>query len=160
MQLKKYVDLFTGLFFLLFTVVYISQIPAIRITRVSTVDSALYPKVMAALLLGLSLAQLYAALKRLKQGVQAKEDQTKREYKGAVRTLFLAVAYVVVLEPIGFFISSSVYIFLQILVMCPPEKIRHGQFVVIAVAAAGIINLVFRFGLNLMLPLGLFEYLY
>jgi putative tricarboxylic transport membrane protein len=147
------------LFFLVFTLIYISQIPAIRITRVSIIDSALYPKVMAALLLFLSAAQLYVALKRLKQGKQAGGEETKREYKGAVRTLLLAVAYVVVLEPVGFFISSSLYIFLQILIMCPSERVRYGQFAVIALTASGIIDLVFRFGLNLMLPLGLLELL-
>jgi hypothetical protein len=57
-------DLYIGLFFLLFTVVYIAQIPAIRMTRVSRIDSALYPKMIAALLLCLSLAQIYVALKR------------------------------------------------------------------------------------------------
>ena len=160
MHSKKHVELLIGLFFLLFTIIYISQIPAIRITRVSTVDSALYPKVMAALLLLLTLAQLYVGLKKLQQKDQAGEGQGKRKYKGALQTLILAIVYVVALEPVGFFISSFVYIFLQILVMCPPEKVRHAQFAIIAVAAAGIINGVFRFGLNLMLPLGILEMLH
>jgi len=160
MHLKKYRDLYIGLFFLLFTLIYISQIPAIRLTRVSLINSAVYPTAIAALLLFLSAVQLFIALKRLKRDVQGGEEHTKREYKGAARTVFLAVAYVAALEPVGFFISSSLYIFFQILVMCPPEKARYGQFVVIAAAASGIINVVFRFGLNLMLPLGLFEYLY
>ncbi|MDR2819668.1 MAG: tripartite tricarboxylate transporter TctB family protein [Desulfovibrio sp.] len=154
-------DLYIGLFFLLFTVVYIAQIPAIRMTRVSRIDSAMYPKMIAALLLCLSLAQIYVALKQLKLGGQAvREEQTKREYKGAARTLFLAVAYVVMMEDLGFLISSPIYIFLQILIMCPLEKVRYVQFGIIAIVASGIIYVIFRHGLNLMLPLGLLERLY
>jgi len=157
MHLKKYADFYIGLFFLSFTLIYISQIPTIRITRISLIDSAAYPKVMAALLLSLSVMQLFIALKKLKQGAQVQADQTKREYRGVVLTLLLVMAYVMVVEPLGFPISSAIYIFLHILVMCPPDKVRPGLFALIAVATPGFIYAVFRYGLNLMLPLGVLE---
>jgi putative tricarboxylic transport membrane protein len=159
MHWKKYVDLYIGLFFLAFTVIYITQIPAIRITRVSLVNSAAYPKAMAAMLLFLTAAQLYVALKQLKQGVQVEAEPSKKEYRGVAQTLFLVVAYVLALEPLGFPISSCAYIFLQILIMCPPAKVRPAQFAVIAVVASSIIYVVFRYGLDLMLPLGFLEIL-
>ena len=155
--MKKYVDLYIGLFFLLFTLVYVTQIPAIRITRVSLIHSAAYPKVMAALLFLLSAVQLFVAFRRLKQGVRVEEEKTHREYRGVAQTLFLVIAYVVALEPLGFPISSSLYIFLQTLIMCPPDKVRPARFGLIAVVASGVIYAVFRYGLDLMLPLGFIE---
>jgi len=151
-------DLYTGLFFLAFTLIYISQIPAIRITRISPIDSAAYPKVLAALLLGLSLVQIFSALRQLKRGVPTtREEELKKGYKGVVQSLLLFSAYVLVVEPLGFLISSVLYIFLQILVLCPPDKVRPVQFGFIALAASGGIYVIFRYGLNLMLPVGILE---
>jgi len=155
--LKKHMDIYIAVFFLLFTLVYMTQIPSIRITRVSLINSAAYPKAMAALLLLLSAAQLVLALKQWKQGVQVEKQGTKKEYKNVAQTLFLAVAYVVALEPLGFLISSFLYVFLQIRIMCPPEKFRPARFALIAACASGIIYVVFRYGLDLMLPLGFIE---
>jgi len=159
MHFRKYVDLYIGLFFLLFSIVYSLQISSIRLTRVSVINSAMYPKWLAALLICLSLAQVLIALRQLKKGYIPEENQAKKNYKGAGQTLFLALAYVVVIETLGFLVSSSLYIFLQILIMCPPEKIRYAQFGSIAVVASGIIYVIFRYGLDLMLPLGFFEQL-
>ncbi|MDR0466148.1 MAG: tripartite tricarboxylate transporter TctB family protein, partial [Deltaproteobacteria bacterium] len=83
----------------------------------------------------------------------------KREYRGALLTLLLAVAYVAALEFLGFLISSSLYLFFQIMIMCPPDKVRPARFGLIAVVASGIIHVVFRYGLDLMLPLGVLEVL-
>lgn len=154
MLLKKYGNLLAGVFFLAFGIVYASQIPAIKITRVSLINSAYYPKILAAALLALAVAQIAVAViaMRKKAADTAKED--KADYTAVILTLILAIAYVALLEPAGFLISSALYIFFQIIVMCPKDEIRPAKFAVISVIASAVVYFVFRNGLSLMLPAG------
>ncbi len=84
----------------------------------------------------------------------------RREYGTVLKTLFLVVGYVCILEPVGFLVSSIGYAFLQILVMCPPSKREPTKFFAIAVVSTILIYIVFRYGLDLMLPEGILYDLY
>lgn len=156
MQTERYKELVTGLFFLTFTVIYGSQIPAIRITGMSTLNSEAYPATIAAFMLILSLWQTYIGVVKLRKTAAAADSRAeRREYGTVLKTLFLVVVYVSLLEPVGFLLSSIVYAFLQIMVMCPQDKREPLKFFGIAVISTIIIYLVFRYGLDLMLPEGI-----
>ncbi|GHV53832.1 hypothetical protein FACS1894206_05320 [Deltaproteobacteria bacterium] len=156
MRIKKYGDLCIGLFFLVFSLIYASQIPSIRITNISVINSEAYPTVVAALSLLFSVWQTILGIKKAGsfEAAEGGEEETK-EYKTVLRTLLLALAYVVVLEPLGFLPSSALYLFLQMLVLCPQKKIRPVRFILISLIASMIIYCIFRFGLDLMLPPGI-----
>lgn len=154
MLLKKYGNLLAGLLFLAFAIVYASQIPAIKITRVSLINSAYYPKILAAALLTLSVAQIVSALAGMKKANNSEAAAEKKDYTAVLLTLLLAFVYVALLEPAGFLISSTVYIFCQIIVMCPKAEIKPAKFALISVIASAAVYFIFRNGLSLMLPAG------
>ena len=156
MQSERCKELVIGLFFLIFTVIYASQIPAIRITGMSTFNSEAYPATIAVLMLGLSLWQTYVGIRKFRTTATDAAPQAEgREYATVLKTLFLAIGYVAILEPVGFLISSIAYAFLQIMVMCPPDKKNPLKFFAISVISTIIIYIVFRYGLDLMLPEGI-----
>jgi putative tricarboxylic transport membrane protein len=74
-----------------------------------------------------------------------------------LRTLFLSIVYVALLEPLGFLISSMLYIFFQTLNLCPKNEVGFVKFAIIAVVSSIIIYVTFRNGLHLMLPGGPLE---
>jgi len=160
MHLKKYGNLYAGIMFLAFTIVFAVQFPAIRITRIALVNSAAYPRVILAMLGVLSCAQIWFSIRELKrtkiegsEAVGGKEVK-KKDYACVLRTLILSCLYVLLLEPLGFLISSIIYVFFQILNLCPKEELNIAKFAVIAVVSSLIIYVMFRNGLNLMLPAG------
>ena len=162
MHLKKYGNLYAGLMFLAFTIAFAVQVPAIRITKVSLVNSAAYPTVLLAVLGVLACAQVWISVRELKRadagdsGVEGK----KKDYLCVLRTLILSIAYVMLLEPLGFLISSILYVFFQTLSLCPKDEINFVKFSVIAVVSSTIVYIMFRYGLNLMLPAGPLEGLF
>jgi len=74
-----------------------------------------------------------------------------------LRTLIMSCVYVLLLEPLGFLISSILYVFCQILNLCPKNDVNIVKFAVIAVVSSVIIYFTFRNGLHLMLPAGPLE---
>ena len=156
MHFRKYGDLYAGVMFLAFAIVFAVQVPAIRLTRVSLVDSAAYPKVLLAVLGVLSCAQIWISVRELKRAGTggSGEEGKKKDYMCVLRTLILSCVYVLLLEPLGFLISSILYVFFQTLNLCPKDEVSVVKFAVIAVVSSVIIYFTFRNGLHLMLPAG------
>jgi len=157
MYLKKYGNLYAGIMFLVFTIIFAYQVPAIRITRVSLVHSAAYPTFILAALGLLSCAQIWLSARELRRTRIGDSEETgvnKRDYLCVLRTLILSCVYVLLLEPLGFLISSILYVFFQTLNLCPRSEVNIVKFAVIAIVSSLIIYVTFRNGLNLMLPAG------
>ena len=156
MWMKKYGNLALGLFFLGFGLVYFSQIPLIRISRISPINSRLYPGILVWLILALaSMLTVIGAMDFRKASLMEEERTgTGKNYLCVILTLLLAAVYVSVLEWAGFLIASTLYIFAQTLVMCPRNEVKPLKFAVISLVSSVIIFIVFRNWLNLMLPEG------
>lgn len=154
MFLRKYGNLLAGMLFLAFTIVYALQIPGIRITRMALINSAFYPKIVAVFLLLLSCLQIVVSVVVLRRAQPSAAAPDKKDIRCVILTLMLALAYTLALEPVGFLISSVVYIFVQTIVMCPRNEMRPAKFAFIAVVASFVIYYAFRNGLSLMLPAG------
>lgn len=160
MKLKKYESMIMAVLFIIISFVYASQIPFIKITKFTLVNSAFFPKVLCVLLLSLSGIQLLFGINDIKNW---KEDANKEEavqgtdWKCVAETFALSVFYVAALKPAGFLISTVIYLFLQICVLCPKENLKPFQFGAVALIASMIIYFIFRNGLGLMLPQGILK---
>ena len=156
MGFKKYGNLYTGVFFLIFTIIYATQIPHIRITSIGHINAAAYPKVLAVVLGALSILQICIAALALKSGGAAvtSEEGEKKSFWCVLLSLTLSITYVALLQPLGFLISSVFYVFFQIIVLCPKDEVKLIKFAVISISSASIVYFTFRNVLNLMLPAG------
>ena len=73
-------------------------------------------------------------------------------------TIAAFTVYVFVLSSVGFVISSIVYLFVQILILTPKEKRTPkgiALYAVLSVVFCAVVYVIFRFGLNVMLPAGI-----
>lgn len=161
MNLKKYGNLYAGLMFLAFTIVFAVQIPNIRRTPIGIIDSRAYPILIVTLLLVLSSILMIMSIRDLMRGKineggeQEADEGGKKNYVCVLITLALSIVYVMLLQPLGFLISSAIYMFFLTINLCPAEKLRPVLFAVIAIVSSTVIYSVFRYGLNLMLPGGI-----
>lgn len=90
----------------------------------------------------------------------AQSEDKKGNIKGFLLTLILLFQYVLLLKPIGFLITSSFYMFLQMLLFVPGELINKKRlilFAVISILLPALVNLLFANVFSLILPAGILK---
>lgn len=78
--------------------------------------------------------------------------------KGFVITLLLLFAYVLLLKPIGFVITSIVYMFIQMMLFVPAELRSKKNYIIFAIVSVVLpiaVNLLFVNVFSLILPTGI-----
>ena len=154
MRMKKYSELIFGSMILAFGIFYFiltSQLP-----RKGTIDSTFIPYILSAIMLLLGILQIGVGVKASKQFNEKSYKSENLDYLTVLKTIALIVIYIAFLEPIGFLISTIVFLFLGFILLSPAgEKKNYLLYLVIAVLSSAIIYYVFRNGLNLMLPQGI-----
>ena len=81
------------------------------------------------------------------------------DYKRVLSSIILVLIYVFLLKPVGFIITTIVYLLLQMLVLSPDEErdTKHiVRLVVIDVIFTFVVFFLFRYGFKIVLPAGIF----
>jgi len=159
MKFKKYNDLIVGLSMLAFGLFYLimtMQIPR----KGKLIDATFFPYILSTIMLIVGLLQTVKGAASAKKFDVSTYEEIKAGQKGDMKTVLITVVlilvYVALLKPLGFVISSTVYLFAQILVLVPMRiKKNYLLYALVAVITSAIIYVSFRFGLDLMLPAGL-----
>lgn len=154
---KKKFELFLGLIMLLVGLGYLwatTNIPR----KHDGIDASFVPYILGSLCSLLGVLQLLAAVK-LKAASATNASAPKADYSTLWKTLALIVAYVALLNWVGFPIMTMVYLIAQFYVLTPADqKPRWLLYAVIAVVSATFIFLLFRHAFDLMLPLGWLDF--
>lgn len=131
------------------------------------VDAATLPVLLSGLLLLLGVMQLFSALaSKAAQSAETPAQQANEsneaaapevvEPKTVIKTLALILVYMALLGPVGFPITTALYLYLQFIVLTPVnQKVRHLTYALIAVISSAVIFLLFREAFDLLLPAGL-----
>lgn len=160
-KLEKYEDWLVALFYFLVTVVYAVQIPSIKRTSISPINSAFLPIILSAGMGILTVCQIWNAVKKQKAAKTADAAEETAEavdgpdYGRAMLTLAASLLYVALLKPLGFMISSILYLELQMCIMADKERRKPAKFLIISVVSVVVIYFVFHNLLQLMLPNGI-----
>lgn len=160
-KLEKYEDWMTALFYLLVTIVYAVQIPSIKRTSISPINSAFLPIILSVGMGILTVCQVYNAVKKQRSEKANNADEKTAEtadgpdYGRAMLTLASSLLYVALLKPLGFVISSILYLELQMCIMSQKEKRKPVKFLIISAVSVVVIYFVFHNLLQLMLPNGI-----
>ena len=88
------------------------------------------------------------------------EEKDHSDYRRVLESLVLATIYVNVLKPVGFLISTFVYLCLQIYVLAPNDKRTKKdivKFVVISLIFTVVVYVLFRYGFKIILPTGIIK---
>ncbi len=161
MSFKKYRDVILGVAMLLFSgfYLYYAQQIVLRPKLIpSYASAAIMPNLLGILLAGLSVICIIQGIRKIKTADdQEKEKLNKGDVLSTVLTVAVIIGYTAILKPLGFCLSTVMFLFLQMLVLAPPDKRRYLLFAIVAVVFTAIVFVAFRVGLQMLLPRGIIE---
>ena len=164
-----------------------SQITVINVFGVTVVSSATIPRILGVLFLILDIISLVQNLAEFKNTKRAAEDPCKAEAEketnenteldvaqalaeaealeeeaesdktSIIMTIIALALFALLIEPLGFLISSFIYMVLQSFVLTlKQERKKKAVFIIILSAVFAVaVYLIFTRGLGLMLPKGI-----
>lgn len=161
-MLRKYKDLFVGGFVILLgAALYIASL-SIKSLPMNLVKADFFPKLAACMFGFLGVCLVLEAVKELKKpAAERSEEQHEDDARGTISmiaTLVLIALYIFCLEPIGFVLSTIVYLVAQMYILA--DDAHHTKkdivlFVVLSVITSVAIYMLFTKAFYLMLPVGI-----
>ncbi|MGL5433871.1 MAG: tripartite tricarboxylate transporter TctB family protein [Lachnospiraceae bacterium] len=161
MFFKKYGDIVVSTFYVILAAAIIIMARMLPVSTVTSLGPDFMPTVIGVVTLILALVLLVRSIKEFKNpnAKTAEEEEEDADYKRVISSFIVVVAYVMILKPIGFIISTIVYLPIQMFILSPEEG-RNGQSAVKLTLLSVIFTLVvfflFRYGFKIILPSGIF----
>lgn len=153
-MVNKRQDIICSVIFLIFGGVMMFL--SLRIPKMieSDVGSGYVPVFIAACILVVAGVKLLLTLfgKNTVKGGAAAE---KFDAAGGVGTIALMAFYVLAFEPVGFLLSSIIYLFAQILLMSNQENRKPVLFAIISILLPLAVDILFVFVIKMPLPRGI-----
>lgn len=130
-----------------------------NLPRRGTIDAAFVPWVLAVALCLLGALQLWVWRKLPDKSAEPVEKPEAIDYPTVIKSMALVLLYTALMQPVGFLITTALYLYAQFIVLTPAdEKVKHLRYVLIAVVSAVLIFYIFRHGFDLLLPVGLLDF--
>lgn len=162
MSFKKCKDLILGVVMLLISGFYLITATQIKTRPKLTptyASAQIMPILLGSLLAFLSVICIIQGI--LKMKALSNEETGKKADKGDTLTVVLTFAvifgYIIIIQPLGFCLSTVIFLFLQMLVLSPIDKRNYLLFAIVAVVFTAVIFVAFRIGLQMLLPRGIIE---
>lgn len=162
MFFKKFGDIVVGIFFAVVGAAMIIMARALPKSKVMEIGPDFMPTVIGAIILILAVALLFLAVKNFKMHVQeleASDYKDTSDYKRVILSILLVLVYVLTMKPVGFIVSTLVYLFFQMYVLAPEDERTKKDLItllVIDVIFTFIVFFLFRYGFKIVLPAGIF----
>lgn len=161
MFFKKYGDIVVSVFFMVLSAVMIFAATLLPKSTVMEIGPNFMPTVVGIVTLILSTALLIISLKGLKTRVAEAEANPPAEcdYKRMLISLILILIYVFTLKPVGFIVTTLVYLPVQMYVLADAEHRTKKDIImllVIDVVFTLAVFFLFRYGFKIVLPQGIF----
>lgn len=164
MFFKKYGDIVVGVFFMILSSALIVMAKLLPKSKVMDIGPDFMPLcigsvtlVLAAVLTFLSLRDFKTRSARL--DAMDAGDLPDCDYRRVLESIMLVLIYVFILQPVGFIISTMLYLMLQMLVLSPDNERGKKDILklaVINIIFTMIVFFLFRYGFKIVLPAGIF----
>ncbi len=159
---KKCRDLILGIVMLAVSIFYLYftfQIKTRPKLTPSYASARIMPTILGIALTILSIICIWQGWRKFKAPDDEAESASgeKTDVMTVVLTFAVIIGYVLIMQPLGFCLSTVIYLFLQMLVLAPANKRNIPLFAIVSVVFTIVIFFVFRAGLDLLLPRGIIE---
>ncbi len=161
MFFKKYGDIVVGVFFMALSAVLIAMAKMLPKSKVMEIGPDFMPLVIGVVTFILAAILTFLSIKNFKMHA-AEIDASKIEdcdYKRVLESIILVLIYVFALQPVGFIVTTLVFLLLQMLVLSPDDQRGKKQIIqlaVIDVIFTMVVFFLFRYGFKIVLPAGIF----
>jgi uncharacterized membrane protein len=155
---EKQRDVTGALVFLIFGVFLFAISFSVKAVIANDVGPAFMPKVVAVAIMLVSISKLFITLRN--NEVSYKEKRTSEDDKlGSLMTILNLGAYVLLFKPLGFIVSSILFLVIQMCILSDKTTFKPIKFVVISTISTIAIYLLFVYAFHLMLPAGLLDFI-
>lgn len=152
---EKKKGILTSILFLAFSVVMIVFARQYKPMMKNDLGSGFFPMVVGFAMCALSVLRLVLAIREKEEPAKKSGD----DLMGGLATIILIGGYCIAFNPVGFIISTMVYLFLQILILTPKEKRSWPITIAISLIAPIAFYALFVYAINTPLPKGLLSFL-
>ena len=162
MSFKRCKDLILGVVMLLFSGFYLYYAQQIKTRPKLTpgyASAKIMPILLGVLLAILSVILIIQGIRKMKKdgGRDKAEAASKNDLMPVALTFAVIIFYILIMQPLGFCLSTVIFLFLQMLILSPKEKRNCLLFAVVALVFTSIVFVAFRVGLQQLLPRGIIE---
>ena len=161
MSFKKCRDLILGVFMLGLSGFYLYFAQQIKTKPKLTpayASDRIMPTILGILLAVLSVILIVQGLRQLKAQDDGNDKKMDRaDTIAVVLTFAIIICYIILLPYLGFILSTMLYLFLQMIILAPPDKRNYVLFAIVAVVFTLLVFFAFRMGLSQPLPRGPIE---
>lgn len=152
-------DLIIGILFLMFSVGLFLEAGQYTSVIQGDMGSRFMPRLIAILMAILSVAKIVGAAKEPEK-VQEERQETERSDKlGGGLTVALIVGYTLAFKPLGFILSTFLYLFAQMMLLSQKENRKIPLFFAISIIAPILIYLFFVHVMGRPMPQGLITFI-
>ena len=151
---NKQRNLLTSVLFLVFGVFMFIQSQGVKHKIASDVGSGYVPAFIAGCLIVVSVAKLIITLTRHDPDADKKQKSDSSNIGGVV-TVLIMLAYMLAFEPVGFIVSSVVFLFALMNWFANNENRKPILFAIIAIVLPIAIDALFVYVIKMPLPKGL-----
>ncbi len=164
---RKYWDLASGIAFLALSITVFVGAQNVKTLAVSSIGSGFFPSVVSVLLAITSIAIIAGGVFQARKAEPAAAPETKSSAEkkpsaeekprvwAVLVTFILMAAYALLITKVGFLITTTMYLFIQINILSPKQSRKQLMFAIISVVSAIAIYYTFVKVFNLMLPAGI-----
>ena len=162
MFFKKYGDIVVGIFFISLSAVMMVMAQMLPKSKVMEVGPEFMPMVIGVITFALAAALTFLSIKNFKMhNAEIKADDIEDcDYKRVLESVILMLVYVFVMKPVGFILSTLVFLFCQMMVLSPDDERGKKQAILLAVIDVVftlVVFFLFRYGFKIVLPAGIFS---
>ena len=159
--MKKYMDIISGAFILLLSVVFFVGAHSIVSFADSKYGASITPRVVSVIMAILSIILIISGIQNLKvekrTGINKASTKQSNENKITYYTLGLITIYIALINVIGFPVMTAIYIALQLFVLSGLKMKKLLLGAIVGIASSTLIYLIFSKALYIHLPLGIFR---
>jgi len=159
---KKTRGLVTGVLFLAFGLLFFIEGSKYPSTIKGDMGSSFMPQLIAACIIILAVMKIIESLRinnpKAKSNDLASQKE-KEDIKGGLMTVALIIVYAVLFKPLGFIVSTFLYLMLQMIVLCDKDKRNWKIITSISVIAPVLIYLFFVYVVERPMPQGFITFI-
>ena len=161
MFFKKYGDIVVGVFFMLLSSAVIIMARMLPKSKVMDIGPDFMPLCIGSVTFVLAAILTFLSVKNFKTRTANLEvsDLPECDYRRVLESIILVLLYVFILQPVGFIVSTLLYLMMQMLVLSPDDERGKKDILklaVINVIFTMIVFFLFRYGFKIVLPAGIF----
>ena len=161
MFIKKYGDIIVGGFFMILSAGMMIMAKMLPKSAIMDIGPDFMPMCIGFVTFTLAAILAFLNIKNLKIRTLEAETMGKEnlDYKRMLISFILILVYVYLLHPIGFIVSTILYLPLQMYILAPDDKKKKRdiiQLAIITVLFTFMVFFLFRYGFKIILPSGIF----